>query len=213
MWGAHVASQAHETAGVRATAICESCTSQWNCTSQFGRFFLHFDISYKLRVHVPAIEETQLFDELTSQSREAEGGYAPGAVSSEQYRYNYDKRHNLFERYAEVKEWVALTPETQETFRRLGKALRITKDDGPSDPRLVALQRLWSPTFSLAHGDLHGGNILIDIKDEVSLVDFAMVRELPAYKDVAKLETMILFKHTFLPLAPEDVILRLPVSA
>ena len=25
-----------------------------------------------------------------------------------------------------------------------------------------------------------------------------MVRELPAYKDVAKLETMILFKHTFL---------------
>jgi hypothetical protein len=58
------------------------------------------------------------------------------------------------------------------------------------------------PWFSVVHGDLHGGNIMVDSRSYVWLIDYGDVEDAHVFKDPAKLESCCWFIYTTLPIPP-----------
>ena len=56
------------------------------------------------------------------------------------------------------------------------------------------------PWFGLVHGDLHGGNIMVDSRSYAWLIDYGEVEDAHLYKDPAKLEACCWFIYTTLPI-------------
>lgn len=66
-------------------------------------------------------------------------------------------------------------------------------------PRMRALLKNSHQQVCTVHGDLHGGNVLVDGNFNVFLIDFAYTSEGPIMKDFGKMEADILYCYT--PLA------------
>ena len=57
------------------------------------------------------------------------------------------------------------------------------------------------PWFGIVHGDLHGGNIMVDSRSYAWLIDYGEVEDSHVFKDPAKLEACVWFIYTTLPIA------------
>ena len=60
--------------------------------------------------------------------------------------------------------------------------------------------------FGFVHGDLHGGNIMVDSRSYAWLIDYGEVEDAHVFKDPAKLETCILYIYTALPIPPRALV-------
>ena len=58
------------------------------------------------------------------------------------------------------------------------------------------------PWFGIVHGDLHGGNIMVDSRSYAWLIDYGEVEDAHVFKDPAKLEACTWFIYTTLPIPP-----------
>ena len=56
------------------------------------------------------------------------------------------------------------------------------------------------PWFGVVHGDLHGGNVMVDSRSYAWLIDYGEVEDAHVYKDPAKLEACFWFIYTTLPI-------------
>jgi hypothetical protein len=72
----------------------------------------------------------------------------------------------------------------------------------PGDPTWLAD---YKPLRMHQHGDLNCGNIMIDVRNSLWLIDFAKAGEQALFVDAAKMVSVILFEHFPVPLTLEDL--------
>ena len=90
---------------------------------------------------------------------------------------------------------VSLPPPTRAALEALDAALQSCGEyAGPPG--------YGGPWFSIVHGDLHGGNIMVDSRSYAWLIDYGEVEDAHVFKDPAKLESCILYIYTTLPIPP-----------
>ena len=105
---------------------------------------------------------------------------------------------------------VSLPPPTRAALEALDAALQSCGEyAGPPG--------YGGPWFSIVHGDLHGGNIMVDSRSYAWLIDYGEVEDAHVFKDPAKLETCILYIYTCLlytsPSPRDGLLSRMPSSA
>ena len=88
---------------------------------------------------------------------------------------------------------------TRAALRSLQAAL--AEDDGD----YVGPPGYGGPWFSIVHGDLHGGNIMVDSRSYAWLIDYGEVEDAHVFKDPAKLEACIWYIHTTMPVPPSSL--------
>ena len=93
----------------------------------------------------------------------------------------------------------AMTDGTRAALRSLQAAL--VEDDGD----YVGPAGYGGPWFGIVHGDLHGGNIMVDSRSYAWLIDYGEVEDAHVFKDPAKLEACIWYIHTTMPVPPSSL--------
>ena len=58
----------------------------------------------------------------------------------------------------------------------------------------------------IVHGDLHGGNIMVDSRSYAWLIDYGEVDDGHVFRDPAKLEACMCFIYTTLPIPPSALL-------
>ena len=93
----------------------------------------------------------------------------------------------------------AMTNGTRAALHSLQAAL--AEDDGD----YVGPPGYGGPWFGIVHGDLHGGNIMVDSRSYAWLIDYGEVEDAHVFKDPAKLEACIWYIHTTMPVPPSSL--------
>ena len=96
------------------------------------------------------------------------------------------------------------SPPLDEATRVALQALRaaLAEDDGD----YVGPPGYGGPWFGIVHGDLHGGNIMVDSRSYAWLIDYGEVEDAHVFKDPAKLEACIWYVYTTLPVPPSALV-------
>ena len=99
-----------------------------------------------------------------------------------------------------------LSPSTRRALLELQAALQATSEGSelPAD-----YPGLW---FGIVHGDLHGGNIMVDSRSYAWLIDYGEVEDAHVFKDPAKLEASIAYQYTTMPMPPEALLGASPLE-
>ena len=121
-------------------------------------------------------------------------------VPSESLLEHYGLLAKIRRQLARHDDDVRIGPSTRAALEALELKLGAGADNscGPDYP---------GPWYGIIHGDLHGGNIMVDSRSYAWLIDYGEVEDAHVFKDPAKLEACIWFIYTTLPV-PHGVVLN-----